>query len=81
MKVILELTSNGIHLITKEKYKEDKQFEQNVSFVTEDENSEVRALQRKDFLYELIDLLGWYEGRYNSHRLVISIEPGDKYEN
>lgn len=79
MKVILETVQNGVILRTEER-PEDKEFEVKAVYVTEHDDEAAQAESRQEFLYDLVELLGWVGSRYDAHRLRINVEPGDKNE-
>lgn len=75
MKIMIETTDNGAVLFTDEK--EDNVY---FSYDLETHLGEEDRDKQAQFLYQLVDLLGWMGSRHDEKRIRINVEHGDKYE-
>ena len=66
MKLIIETSDNGIKV---------KGTDINAVYETEDDIN-----KQQEFLYDLIDTLGWYQNKYSEKKLQIDIVHGNSFE-
>jgi hypothetical protein len=65
MNLKIVRASNGLHV-------QEKENEWNAIYLDTIEG-------KQEFLFDLLDVLGWQGSRHDAERIYIRIEPGDKY--